>query len=106
PSCNCFGQLHSRPIGWNTFASNSVLAALAYGLTSAFETPNLAIRLSVNASKEALQRAPSSGRFSIGGAAGAICPQKSMVHSVRDLGRSAWGLQKEETHNSRPTHLH
>jgi hypothetical protein len=32
PSCNCFGQLHSKPIGWNTFARNGVLAGLASGL--------------------------------------------------------------------------
>ena len=29
PNCNCFGQLHSAPIGWTTFARNSVLAGLA-----------------------------------------------------------------------------
>lgn len=29
PNCNCFGQLHSSPIGWSTFLRNSVLAALA-----------------------------------------------------------------------------
>jgi thiol-disulfide isomerase/thioredoxin len=32
PSCNCFGQLHSEPIGWKTFARNSVLAAMAGAL--------------------------------------------------------------------------
>ncbi len=29
PDCNCFGQLHSAPIGWRTVARNVVLAALA-----------------------------------------------------------------------------
>jgi thiol-disulfide isomerase/thioredoxin len=32
PSCNCFGQLHSEPIGWKTFARNSVLAGVAGAL--------------------------------------------------------------------------
>jgi thiol-disulfide isomerase/thioredoxin/uncharacterized membrane protein YphA (DoxX/SURF4 family) len=32
PSCNCFGQLHSKPIGWNMFARNGGLAVLAAGL--------------------------------------------------------------------------
>jgi thiol-disulfide isomerase/thioredoxin len=29
PNCNCFGQLHSAPIGWSTFARNLALAAIA-----------------------------------------------------------------------------
>jgi thiol-disulfide isomerase/thioredoxin len=29
PHCNCFGQLHSTPIGWHTFARNLVIAAVA-----------------------------------------------------------------------------
>lgn len=29
PQCNCFGQLHSEPIGWRTFARNIVMAGLA-----------------------------------------------------------------------------
>jgi peroxiredoxin len=29
PNCHCFGQLHSEPIGWSTFARNGALAALA-----------------------------------------------------------------------------
>jgi peroxiredoxin/uncharacterized membrane protein YphA (DoxX/SURF4 family) len=29
PRCNCFGQLHSEPIGWETFARNLALATLA-----------------------------------------------------------------------------
>ncbi|MFN8162319.1 MAG: MauE/DoxX family redox-associated membrane protein [Solirubrobacterales bacterium] len=29
PDCNCFGQLHSAPVGWRTAARNLVLAALA-----------------------------------------------------------------------------
>ena len=29
PKCNCFGQLHSEPIGWRTFARNIVMAGLA-----------------------------------------------------------------------------
>jgi peroxiredoxin len=29
PECHCFGQLHSSPAGWKTFARNGVLAALA-----------------------------------------------------------------------------
>jgi thiol-disulfide isomerase/thioredoxin/uncharacterized membrane protein YphA (DoxX/SURF4 family) len=29
PECNCFGQLHSEPVGWGTVARNVVLAALA-----------------------------------------------------------------------------
>lgn len=29
PNCNCFGQLHSAPIGWSTFARNVVLGAIA-----------------------------------------------------------------------------
>jgi peroxiredoxin len=29
PDCNCFGQLHSRPVSWSVFARNLVLAALA-----------------------------------------------------------------------------
>lgn len=32
PNCNCFGQLHSAPIAWTTFARNSALAAVAAGL--------------------------------------------------------------------------
>jgi thiol-disulfide isomerase/thioredoxin len=27
PTCNCFGQIYSKPIGWSTFGRNSVLAA-------------------------------------------------------------------------------
>ena len=29
PQCNCFGQLHSKPIGWATFGRNCVLVAAA-----------------------------------------------------------------------------
>jgi thiol-disulfide isomerase/thioredoxin len=29
PSCNCFGQLHSRPIGWPTLARNCVISVVA-----------------------------------------------------------------------------
>ena len=29
PDCNCFGQLHSAPIGWSTLARNAILAACA-----------------------------------------------------------------------------
>jgi peroxiredoxin len=29
PLCNCFGQIHSAPIGWTTLARNAVLASLA-----------------------------------------------------------------------------
>jgi peroxiredoxin/uncharacterized membrane protein YphA (DoxX/SURF4 family) len=29
PDCNCFGQLHSTPIGWSTLVRNLVLALLA-----------------------------------------------------------------------------
>lgn len=29
PDCNCFGQLHSAPIGWPTLARNAILAACA-----------------------------------------------------------------------------
>jgi len=32
PSCNCFGQLHSEPIGWKTFTRNSLLAGIAGAL--------------------------------------------------------------------------
>ena len=29
PDCHCFGQLHSSPAGWDTFARNGVLAGIA-----------------------------------------------------------------------------
>ncbi len=29
PECNCFGALHSEPVGWRTLARNAVLAAFA-----------------------------------------------------------------------------
>ena len=29
PDCHCFGQLHSRPVGWTTVSRNIVLAAIA-----------------------------------------------------------------------------
>jgi peroxiredoxin/uncharacterized membrane protein YphA (DoxX/SURF4 family) len=29
PDCNCFGQLHSKPVSWTTFGRNLVLAAVA-----------------------------------------------------------------------------
>lgn len=29
PKCNCFGQLHSKPIGWETFSRNIAIAAVA-----------------------------------------------------------------------------
>jgi len=29
PDCNCFGQLHSKPVSWTTFARNLALAAVA-----------------------------------------------------------------------------
>jgi peroxiredoxin/uncharacterized membrane protein YphA (DoxX/SURF4 family) len=29
PDCHCFGQLHSRPVGWSTLARNAALALLA-----------------------------------------------------------------------------
>jgi peroxiredoxin len=32
PNCNCFGQLHSAPIGWRTLARNGVLIVLAGGI--------------------------------------------------------------------------
>ena len=34
PDCNCFGQLHSAPIGWPTLARNAMLAACAGWLVS------------------------------------------------------------------------
>ncbi len=35
PDCHCFGQLHSKPIGWDLVARNAVLAALAAFVISA-----------------------------------------------------------------------
>lgn len=29
PKCNCFGQLHSKPIGWETFSRNLAIAGVA-----------------------------------------------------------------------------
>ena len=29
PNCHCFGQLHSKPVGWSTLGRNSVLAGVA-----------------------------------------------------------------------------
>src|SRR5262249_15746129 len=29
PDCHCFGQLHSEPVSWKTFARNLILAAVA-----------------------------------------------------------------------------
>jgi peroxiredoxin/uncharacterized membrane protein YphA (DoxX/SURF4 family) len=29
PDCNCFGQIHSKPVSWSTFARNLALAAVA-----------------------------------------------------------------------------
>jgi hypothetical protein len=29
PDCNCFGQLHSSPVGWSTLVRNAVLGAVA-----------------------------------------------------------------------------
>ena len=29
PDCHCFGQVHSKPVGWSTFARSAVLAGLA-----------------------------------------------------------------------------
>src|SRR5262252_9535436 len=29
PDCNCFGQLHSRPVSWSVFARNVMLVAVA-----------------------------------------------------------------------------
>ena len=29
PNCNCFGQLHSKPIGWSTFGRNAAFASAA-----------------------------------------------------------------------------
>jgi len=29
PDCNCFGQLHSKPVSWSVFSRNLVLAAIA-----------------------------------------------------------------------------
>lgn len=29
PDCNCFGQIHSKPVNWSTFARNLALAAVA-----------------------------------------------------------------------------
>src|SRR5262249_1201264 len=29
PKCNCFGQLHSKPIGWSTFSRNCSFAVVA-----------------------------------------------------------------------------
>jgi peroxiredoxin len=34
PACNCFGQLHSRPISWRTLVRNGVLAACATWLVA------------------------------------------------------------------------
>src|SRR5215470_17952949 len=28
PDCNCFGQLHSKPVSWSVFARNLLLAAI------------------------------------------------------------------------------
>jgi peroxiredoxin len=41
PNCNCFGQLHSKPISWLTFARNGGLVALAGWLVwQGKQTPN------------------------------------------------------------------
>lgn len=32
PDCQCFGQLHSSPIGWRTLLRNAVLAGIAAGI--------------------------------------------------------------------------
>lgn len=44
PDCNCFGQLHSAPIGWKTLVRNGVLAAVALVLVAQGPTgiPSLA----------------------------------------------------------------
>ena len=39
PACNCFGQLHSRPISWRTLVRNGVLAAGAIYLIASGPPP-------------------------------------------------------------------
>jgi peroxiredoxin len=39
PPCNCFGQLHSRPISWRTLVRNGVLAAGASWLIARGQAP-------------------------------------------------------------------
>src|ERR1700688_1479692 len=40
PNCNCFGQLHSAPIGWPTFVRNVVLAVIAGLVVSGGRDPS------------------------------------------------------------------
>jgi uncharacterized membrane protein YphA (DoxX/SURF4 family)/cytochrome oxidase Cu insertion factor (SCO1/SenC/PrrC family) len=40
PNCRCFGQLHSKPVGWSTLTRNGILAGLASVVIS--QTPSSA----------------------------------------------------------------
>ena len=35
PDCNCFGQVHSRPVGWGTVARNALIGAVAVVVAAA-----------------------------------------------------------------------
>jgi peroxiredoxin len=50
PPCNCFGQLHSRPISWRTLVRNGVLAAAALYLLVSGPPPASADLLALLAS--------------------------------------------------------
>lgn len=47
PECHCFGQLHSAPVGWQTFLRNTLLAACAgFVVWQGWDNPGLsALRL-------------------------------------------------------------
>jgi thiol-disulfide isomerase/thioredoxin len=60
PSCNCFGQVHSEPIGWSTLIRNCVLAA---GASVVFLHGRNGVPLSVVAWTTALSNAESARIF-------------------------------------------
>lgn len=49
PDCHCFGQLHSRPIGWQTVARNGALALLAIFLVAQGQEGVAASRIALDA---------------------------------------------------------
>lgn len=44
PDCNCFGQLHSEPVGWKTLGRNALFAALAaFILVAGYRDPGWSV---------------------------------------------------------------
>jgi len=95
PDCHCFGQVHSRPVDWTTFARSGVLALLA-GLLAEHASTHTEYSLSSIASLNAAIRicgARGPGTALLAGAA-PISTERAITTANRGLGGRTAGRSK------------